>query len=158
MPWILVLGVAAAFLISGAGVAMMLSSGLVLQRQRAAGVDFRLRLFLDDWEKSGAFPILVLPKGGVRFDSAEQRELYEAGKSRALTLEQTPHGHGGAIDVAPYDPKTKTVLWNDHWKWATIGARARSFGLVWGGDFKSLVDKPHIEVPNWKSLFMGNQP
>lgn len=32
-----------------------------------------------------------------------------------------------------------------------VGALAKSIGLGWGGDWKSLVDKPHLYLPQWGS-------
>ena len=30
-----------------------------------------------------------------------------------------------------------------------VGSLGKSIGLMWGGDFKSLVDKPHFQLPDW---------
>lgn len=36
--------------------------------------------------------------------------------------------------------------------WIALGVAAREQGLVWGGDWKGFVDKPHVELPDWRSL------
>lgn len=122
----------------------------VVHRERAAGVDQRLQDFLDEWERTGPFQICVCPDGGVRTDEAKQEALAAAGKSNAATLADTPHGRAGAVDLAPY------YRWSpqyDDWSpFEEIGARAKAFGLRWGGDFINLRDGPHVEVPDWRGL------
>lgn len=36
--------------------------------------------------------------------------------------------------------------------WIALGVAAREQGLVWGGDWKGFPDKPHVELPDWRSL------
>lgn len=134
----------------------------VYHRQRAAGVDRRLQAFLDWWEKNGPFPIVVDPDGGVRTDAAKQRAFYDKGASEAATLDLTPHGRAGAIDVHPVksgNPVTGAVFvvgYHMAAEYAEIGRVAESMGLKWGGRWKTPKmpdgDAPHIEVPDWKSL------
>lgn len=134
---------------------------LVFKRERAAGVDRRLQAFLDWWEKNGAFPIVVDPKGGVRRDEAEQAMLFATGKTNARTLAETPHGRGGALDLypvlrsaGPYVLQIETSASSP--KFTAIGVAAENFGLKWGGRWRTAKfpdgDKPHIEVPDWKTL------
>lgn len=33
-----------------------------------------------------------------------------------------------------------------------LAPAARTAGLVWGGDFRSIHDLPHVELSNWKAL------
>ena len=37
------------------------------------------------------------------------------------------------------------VVWDG--PWAAYGANAMALGLVWGGNFRSIVDRPHVELP-----------
>lgn len=59
-------------------------------------------------------------------------------------------GFGYAADCAFLDLRTENptdVVWDNDLPWATYGACARAVGLRWGGDFKSIVDRPHVELP-----------
>lgn len=42
------------------------------------------------------------------------------------------------------------ITWNG--PWAVFGKIARECGLEWGGDFKTLVDKPHVQWTQGKTL------
>jgi hypothetical protein len=35
--------------------------------------------------------------------------------------------------------------------WTQIAEAGKAQGLTWGGDFSSIVDKPHFELKGWKS-------
>jgi hypothetical protein len=122
----------------------------IWRRDRALGVDGRLLRFLDWWEAHGEFPILVLPDGGLRISKEEQARLYAVGASKARTLEETPHGRGGALDLAPYSDGL--VPWTKWGLFAQIGQAAEWQGLEWGGRWTELKDGPHIQVPDWKTL------
>ena len=52
-------------------------------------------------------------------------------------------GYGHAVDLAWLggDP---FALTHD---WASLGASGKALGLIWGGDWKTLVDRPHFELP-----------
>lgn len=85
----------------------------------------------------------------------EQDELYAQGRTkhgqRVTNAKggQSPHNFGLAFDFALV--KDGKVQWNaprEHWQ--IVGDIAKSKGLTWGGDFKSLVDLPHIEATDWK--------
>lgn len=84
-------------------------------------------------------------------DQEYQTYLYKQGRSapgKIVTNSKLigPHGFGLAYDVAPVTPDGKTVLWNDAVKWEIIGTEGKKLGLTWGGDWKSLCDKPHFEL------------
>lgn len=121
----------------------------VLHRYRATGVHPMLLAFLDWWEREGICTILVLPDGGLRTDNAKQRSLFAKGVTRAETLADTPHGRGGALDLAP--------LVNGHIPWDTleafkpIGTAAEAHGLEWGGRWRFL-DACHVELAHWREL------
>lgn len=42
------------------------------------------------------------------------------------------------------------VTWNG--PWAVFGKVARECGLEWGGDFKSIVDRPHVQWTRGRTL------
>ena len=53
------------------------------------------------------------------------------------------HNYGWAVDVCEYKngkPNWKSKNWNE------IGDIGKRHGLVWGGDWKRLVDKPHLQL------------
>lgn len=133
----------------------------VHERARAKGVHPTLIAFLDWWEENGEFDILVAPDGGVRTDPAVQLAAFNAGNSKARTLDQTPHGRAAALDLWPVGfqanrdwagQKDQTMM--D--KFRTIGtAWKENFGGVWGGDWLANPgdaigwDAAHCEIKGW---------
>lgn len=121
---------------------------------------------------------LIANTGGVR-TSAQQIALYSQGRkhdtdgrwifvdpvhhsgvvTNALPKD-APHCHAGAVDVllteggkvltmtglAPAELARQLALY------CKLGEIGKSLGLVWGGDFHSIHDYPHFELPNWRSL------
>lgn len=66
---------------------------------------------------------------------------------------QSAHEWGLAVDIALLsDTRPHPYLGDNEAAWNEIGRRAKSLGLVWGGDFKKLIDKPHVEAANWRAL------
>jgi hypothetical protein len=165
-------GAVAAFALRRKGSTMFIprpgAGATVYHREWAAGVDKRLTDFLDWWEQSGPFAITVGWKGGNRAP-ATQLELWQQGRdangnvvdaSKVVTNAKTPidsaHGHGGGLDVWPaWDgpeghPNRKTP--EEISAYNTLVALATAKGLVSGSTFRSPVDWPHLEVPDWRSL------
>lgn len=102
------------------------------------------------------FPMKIVQ--GLR-TSAEQQALYAQGRTvsgkivtncdgiRLKSSHQAgPDGTGRAVDCAFV--KNGAVVWEGPWD--TYGACAKATGLVWGGDWKAILDRPHAELP--KSL------
>lgn len=58
-------------------------------------------------------------------------------------IKESDHQSGRAADCAfiGLDPYAESH------PWALYGAEAKKAGLVWGGDFKNLNDRPHVELP-----------
>ena len=86
---------------------------------------------------------------------AEQNILYAKGRTAPGAIVtnakggQSPHNFGLAFDFVLL--KDNKPMWNeprDHW--AIVGEIAKAKGLTWGGDFKTIVDLPHIEATDWK--------
>lgn len=91
---------------------------------------------------------------------AEQQALYAKGRTippigkkyRVTNADgvkkKSNHQDGRAVDCTFLNAAGKP-----HWPsrylapWDTFGARVRAAGLKWGGDFKSIVDLPHVELP-----------
>ncbi|SRR5258706_2324440 len=135
-----------------------LSGAPVNHRERANGVHPDLQAFLDWWTQNGPFPLVVMTLGGLRTDELEQARLYAAGRTKAKTLAETPHGRGGALDLYPFVNGVVRGLENDpdpaeaERYFKTMGSLAKQQGLKWGGDFWSIKDLPHVELKNWKDI------
>ncbi|MGB3117893.1 MAG: RHS repeat-associated core domain-containing protein, partial [Verrucomicrobiales bacterium] len=83
---------------------------------------------------------------------AEQDALYNQGRNGNPGPRVT-NARGGfsnhnfklAYDIAFFCGTE--VKW-DGWEYDVAGRIGKAFGLVWGGDWKSIVDKPHFEYPH----------
>lgn len=97
------------------------------------------------------YPMLVTD--GVR-TAEQQAALYAQGRTtpgKIVTYAKVSNhqpktdGFGYAVDCAfLVDGKPS---WDDKLPWRLYGEAAKSQGLIWGGDWKRLVDRPHIEMP-----------
>jgi len=81
-------------------------------------------------------------------DAEYQAYLYAQGRTRAGSIVTNmqhigPHGFGLAYDVVPV--VNGNAVWGDNKLWAVAGEEGKKLGLTWGGDWKSIVDKPHFE-------------
>lgn len=92
---------------------------------------------------------------------AEQDALYAQGRTapgKKITNArggQSPHNTvvngqpaASAFDIVCIGSDGKPD-WNSP-NFAKAGSVGSSVGLTWGGDFKSIKDMPHFELPNWK--------
>lgn len=80
----------------------------------------------------------------------EQDKDEKEGHSRAL-FGQSAHNYGVAFDCAPII--NGVLSWpSDMTVWNVIGKEGVNLGMVWGGNFHSIVDLPHFELSGWKSL------
>lgn len=97
------------------------------------------------------FPMKVTE--GVRSDERQQ-QLYAQGRTApgAIvtncdgTIHRSRHqtqadGFGHAVDCC-FDSETPY-----EGPWPVYGAAAVALGLVWGGNFSKLQDRPHVELP-----------
>lgn len=93
---------------------------------------------------------------------AEQDALF-AKKPKVTNAKggQSIHNYGLAFDFCLVDGKT--TIWDTnkdydgdkHPDWMEVVAYFKSLGYVWGGDFKSITDKPHFEKTfghTWQQL------
>jgi peptidoglycan L-alanyl-D-glutamate endopeptidase CwlK len=81
-------------------------------------------------------------------DAEYQAYLYAQGRTRPgnkVTNMQLigPHGFGLAYDIVPV--VNRKAQWNNTALWQIAGEEGKKLGLTWGGDWKSIVDKPHFE-------------
>ena len=97
-------------------------------------------------------------KIGESFRSvAEQDALYAQGRTRPGSIVtnargssySSQHQWGIAADFYRADGKGAYNESGDYFK--KVGELAKNLGLGWGGDWKSIVDKPHVYLPDWGS-------
>jgi len=85
----------------------------------------------------------------------EQNELYDQGRTKPGKIVtnakagQSLHNFGLAIDVV--EIKNGKAVWRNP-NWAKIARLGKSIGFAWGGDFKTIKDKPHFEKRFGRSL------
>lgn len=140
---------------------------LLFHMERLIGCRPEILSFARWWAASGPFPVTIPRDGGFRVDEERQRRLYERKASRALRLQDTPHGRGAALDIAPVRLLAADGLPVRIWTAAehTPGERAEAIrlysafgqavsehGLVWGGTWRGIVDLGHAELQGWRSL------
>lgn len=114
----------------------------------------RVTKILDAMEALG-FPMMVTD--GLR-TREQQQALYAKGRTtegpivthadgerRRSNHQAHADGFGHAMDCA-FSVNGHPSWAEDH-PWTVYGAMARALGLVWGGDFRTLVDRPHVELP-----------
>jgi peptidoglycan L-alanyl-D-glutamate endopeptidase CwlK len=85
---------------------------------------------------------------------AEQEALYAKGRtdktSKIVTnckYPQSPHCWGVAFDFCRNDGKG--AYYDSDGFFKKVGTIGKKCGLFWGGDFKSFVDKPHLELEKY---------
>jgi len=109
------------------------------------------RAFLAECEKAGYR--LRVTYGLRTLD--EQAALYAQGRTAPGSIVtqakagSSPHNYAAALDVVFLDAKGQP-----DWKgpWEKIGVIGEKLGLVWGGHFKTIVDRPHFEWAHWRDL------
>ncbi len=85
----------------------------------------------------------------------DQMKAFNSGNSKAK-FGQSPHNKSPsmAVDICPY--VDGALQWDNEAGWFTLyktvmkAARELDVELTWGGHFKSITDKPHWELTNWK--------
>lgn len=102
------------------------------------------------------FPMMVTD--GVR-TTEQQQALYAKGRTAPGAIvtntdgikhksnhQAKADGFGHAADCTFLDANGEPT-WDEKKPWAAYGACVVAVGLIWGGNFKSIVDKPHCEMP-----------
>lgn len=90
-------------------------------------------------------------------DLAYQQELVKKGASKTTFSWHNvtnAKGEPAALAVDFIDNSVfKNKKWDDNAKfWDDLGKAARKQGLIWGGDWKSFKDKPHLQMHDDKYL------
>lgn len=105
-----------------------------------------VRKFLSECSKAG----LKVAITQTWRNRAEQEALYAKGRTAPGSIvtrckyPQSPHCWGVAFDFCRNDGKG--AYYDTDGFFAKVGAIGKRCGLFWGGDFKSFVDKPHLEL------------
>lgn len=90
--------------------------------------------------------------------TAQQQALYALGRTKPGTIvtnadgvvhpsnhQAKADGFGHAVDCTFWVDGVPS--WANHLPWRCYGECAKALGLKWGGDFLSIKDRPHIELP-----------
>ena len=100
---------------------------------------------------------LIIGIGECLRTKAEQDALYDKGRTEKGSIVtnakgstySSMHQWGVAFDFYRNDGKG---AYNDaDGFFGKVGAIGKSLGLEWGGSWKSLMDKPHFQLPDWGS-------
>lgn len=81
-------------------------------------------------------------------DAEYQAYLYSLGRTKPGSIVTNmqligPHAFGLAYDIVPVI--NGKAVWDRYDLWKIAGEEGKKLGLTWGGDWKSIVDKPHFE-------------
>ena len=96
-------------------------------------------LKLIEMAKADGYPVLVTCT--TRTD-AEQLEAFNSGHSNAKTPSFHAEHAGLAFDICK---NVKGQEYSDNNFWDYVSKLGKAMGFTWGGDWKTLVDKPHFQ-------------
>lgn len=89
---------------------------------------------------------------------AEQTAIYAQGRTApGKVVSNAPagssaHNYGLAADLAPLKEGSKTIDWGaDRVLWENMADAAVEMGLEAGCYFRSIMDMPHVQSPDWKT-------
>jgi peptidoglycan L-alanyl-D-glutamate endopeptidase CwlK len=156
LPYILIAGIAVMYMLGIKKINQWIdrfSNGLKIDGLHPA-IREAVKKFLADAEAEGIF--LKITDGMRTF--VQQDALYAQGRTTAGKIVtnaksgQSFHNYGLAVDVVPI------VNGKADWEgdWAHIGRIGKAAGLDWGGDFTTILDRPHFQYANgnnYKVLF-----
>ena len=114
-----------------------------LSKKRLEGVDERLKAIVIECAVRCSYPFNV--SEGLRTEE-QQREYVRQGKSRTM---KSKHLTGKAVDLYPLSMDRKVVDWSRFEELADLMFQVASdqgVEIVWGGHWKTLVDKCHFEL------------
>lgn len=109
------------------------------------------RQFLERAEAAGLSIVVTQTRRTLE----EQAALYAQGRTRPGKVVtnakpgQSAHNFGLAFDVAFIDPDGG-VTWEGPWE--RLGVIGQAIGLEWGVDWAGFADRPHFQMPGWKTL------
>ncbi len=114
-----------------------------LSLERLEGVDERLKAIVIECAARCPYPFNV--SEGLR-TKEQQREYVRQGKSRTMN---SKHLTGKAVDLYPLTMNRKQVDWSRFEELADLMFQVASdqdTEIVWGGHWKTFVDKCHFEL------------
>lgn len=125
----------------------------------------RLQLLAAQWIKECADQGLIVAISETMRTAAEQDALYAQGRTKPGAIVtnakgseyRSQHQWGIAFDFyilmdIDGDGTVSDDNYNDNTGvFKRAASIAKSLGLAWGGDWKGLVDKPHMYLPDWGS-------
>ena len=114
-----------------------------LSKKRLEGVDERLKAIVIECAVRCSYPFNV--SEGLRTEE-QQREYVRQGKSRTM---KSKHLTGKAVDLYPLSMDRKVVDWSRFEELADLMFQVASdqgVEIVWGGHWKTFVDKCHFEL------------
>ena len=82
----------------------------------------------------------------------DQEEAFKNGYSKAK-FGSSAHNFAAAFDLVPVDEKGQPTWDAPQDVWDKIGNAGKKFGLEWGGDFKTILDRPHFQVRGWQARY-----
>ena len=112
---------------------------------------------IENCEKAG----LKIKIGETFRTKAEQDELYAQGRTKPGSIVTNApgsnyssyHQWGTAFDI--YRADGKGAYYDKDGFFEKVGAIGVQIGLEWGGNWHSIVDKPHFQLPDWGSGTAG---
>jgi peptidoglycan L-alanyl-D-glutamate endopeptidase CwlK len=92
-------------------------------------------------------------------DDEYQAKLYAQGRDEPGQIVTnarytTFHGAGLAFDFCPID-KEGNCMWNRGDLFVKVGEIGKLLGLEWGGDWKTIVDMPHLQWSGYDRALTG---
>jgi hypothetical protein len=112
--------------------------------------DDRLTLLLEEMRRRGS-PVTVASRQRT---AEEQAKLYAQGRTAPGDIvteksgapgDESRHQLGTASDLAFL--QDGRASWSEAHDWDLLGEVAKAVGLEWGGDWTTLVDRPHVQLP-----------
>ena len=113
----------------------------------------KVYLLKDACEKQG----LIIGIGECVRTKEEQDALYQKGRTLPGSIVTNAKGstyssmHQWGVAFDFYRNDKKGAFENKDGFFDKVGSIGKDLGLMWGGDWKSPVDKPHFQLPDWGS-------
>ena len=117
----------------------------------------RLQAIASEWVKACESAGLKVAIGETYRTVAEQDALYAQGRAKPGNKVTNARGssyssqHQWGIAFDFYRADGKGAYNEDGDFFGRAATIAKNLGLAWGGDWKSIVDKPHVYLPDWGS-------